>query len=211
MKKLLIKYLLCFAINLFLMQILANAQPNKNNVFDTLVAKYGKINSVEVTFKENDLSEKYNLKAKKGNKFVFNAGKNQIICNGKTIWNYNYYNKNVVISDFEPNENIFTLDYFFFNVLSDLQPISLSSQIGNSSKNKTYLLELQSKDKFSFIRIVKLTLDEKLKNITSIEIITNSETYKWIIDNLQFNKNLNDSIFEFTTPKNIEEIDLRMN
>ena len=221
MKKLPINYLICIIITTIIIvnatATILIAQPNKNSVFDTLVTKYGKINSVEVIFRDNNSSENYNLKAQKGNKFVLNIGKNKIICNGKTIWNYNHHKKNVIINDFIPDENNFTVNYFFFNVLNNLQPISLSSQISTLNKNnKTYLLELGYSNKmnklennFFSIKNVKLTLNEKLNNIINIEIITNSDIYNWNIIHLQFNKHYNDLIFEFKVPKDIEEIDMR--
>jgi outer membrane lipoprotein-sorting protein len=217
MKKNPIKLIICLFVNLlfltFLFSFSTKAQPDKAKVFNDLVKKFGKINSIESSFQdETNFSGKCNLKAKKGNKYSINIAGNKIICDGKTIWNYNPKNKNVVISDFSPEIGGITLDYFFFNVLENLEPITLKSQIStknNNSGQEKYILELQNKDKMSEIKQVNLFINANLKKIDAIEIITSSGNQKWKILNLEINKKFLDADFSFKVPENVEIIDMR--
>ena len=185
------------------------AQTDKNEVYRKLVQQYGKINTITVTFDSEDGQIKNGiLKAKTGNKYNISFGSNKIISNGQTIWNYNPKRKNVIITDFIPEIGGITLDYFFFNILGNLQPISLKTET-STSRGRQQMLELQSKDRTSEIRKVNLFMDEKFTKITGIEITTNNFSQKWIIRSLEINKNIPDSNFNFKTPEGVEEIDMR--
>jgi len=204
MKKILI---IIFAFCLLLFEL--SAQTDKNEVYKKLVSQYGKINTITVAF-DSDNGQIRNgiLKAKKGNKYNITIGQNKIISDGKTVWNYNPIRKNVVITDFIPEMSGLTLDYFFFNILGNLQPIALKTELSTARK-KQQILELQAKDKNIDIRKVNLFMDENFSKITEIEIITNSFSQKWRIKNLEINKNIPDSNFIFKTPEGVEEIDMR--
>ena len=217
MKKIPISKTMCLFVNsmilIFLFNILVKAQNDKNKIYNDLINKYGKITSIESSFQdETNFSGKCKLKAKIGNKYSINIAENKIVCDGKTIWNYNQKRKNVVVSDFTTEIGGITLDYFFFNVLENLEPISLKTQIPAENKNsgqKSYILELQNKDKLSDIRQVNLFISSDLKKIDAIEIVTSSGSQKWKIINLLINKKISDSDFNFKVPENVEVIDMR--
>ena len=186
-----------------------SAQKDKNAVYKELVSKYGKINTVIVSFDSEDGQMQNGvLKAKQGNKYNVTVGNHKIISDGKTVWNYNPARKFVVVSDFMPDMDAITLDYFFFNVLENLQPIALKTELSTSRK-KNQVLELQAKDRNTEIRRVNLFMDDKFSKINAIEITTSTGTQKWLIKNLEINKNIPDANFSFKTPAGVEEIDMR--
>ena len=185
------------------------AQADKNEVYRKLVQQYGKINTITVAFDSDDGQIRNGLlKAKKGNKYNITIGNQKIISDGKTIWNYNPRRKSVVISEFIPEMGGITLDYFFFNILGNLQPIALKTELSTANQ-KRQVLELQAKDRNIDIRRVNLFMDDRFSKITGIEITTNSFTQKWQINSLEVNKNIPDSNFIFKIPEGVEEIDMR--
>jgi len=185
------------------------AKIDKNEIYKKLVSQYGNINTITVAFDSDDGQIRNGmLKAKKGNKYNITIGRNKIISNGKTVWNYNAARKNVIISDFIPEMSGITLDYFFFNVLGNLQPIALKTEL-STTKKKRQVLELQANDRSIDIRRVNLFMDENFSKITGIEITTNSFTQQWTIKSLEINKNIPDTNFNFRIPEGVEEIDMR--
>jgi outer membrane lipoprotein-sorting protein len=101
-----------------------------------------------------------------------------------------------------------TLDNFFFNVVPTLYPVSLSSVL-SSREGKRYMLKLQSNDRSADIQQVSLYLDSKFSKIEEIEIIASNMKHNFIVNKIEINKNISDSIFNFKIPKDVEEIDTR--
>ncbi|MPN27267.1 Outer-membrane lipoprotein carrier protein [bioreactor metagenome] len=198
--------IILFYIVLLNYSLLSQVQYDKNTVYKNLITKYGKINTIAVVLEES--GNNLVLKAKRGNKYNISMSGINVISDGKTIWTYNPMIKNVVISNFVADMSGLTLDYFFFNVIEKLQPVALKTEV-STSKKKRLILELQAKDKNMEIQKVNLFINEKISNITAIEVTTKSNVQKWTIKNLDINKTMPDTLFLFKTPKGVEEIDMR--
>lgn len=198
--------IILFYIVLLNYSLLSQIQYDKNTVYKNLITKYGKINTIAVVLEES--GNNLVLKAKRGNKYNISMSGINVISDGKTIWTYNPMIKNVVISNFVADMSGLTLDYFFFNVIEKLQPVALKTEV-STSKKKRLILELQAKDKNMEIQKVNLFINEKISNITAIEVTTKSNVQKWTIKNLDINKTMPDTLFLFKTPKGVEEIDMR--
>ena len=181
---------------------------NKEVVFNDLLKKYGDINTIEILSKS--YGKNVSLKAKKGNKFIMDIDELQSISNGKKVWSYNKKRKFVIVSNYDDcsQESVFnlSLDNFFFNVVQNLFPISLSS-VTSTNSGKQNLLKLQNKDKLHDIREVNLWLNDKMTKIEEIEVITNDFSQKFQISKLEINQNFPDTIFEFQIPTDVEVIE----
>jgi outer membrane lipoprotein-sorting protein len=186
------------------------AIPDKESVYNDMIKKYGKINTILAIC--DNVAEGYrnvNFKAKRGNKYRIKTDIIEIIADGNTIWTYSPKRKSVLISNFDKVDESISLDNIFFNILPNLQPTALKSVLSNN-KNKQYRLELNNSSK-NEIREVYLYLNYKLTKIEGIEVISNDNNakLKWDIKKLEINKSISDSTFTFKVPKGVEEIDTR--
>jgi outer membrane lipoprotein-sorting protein len=198
--------LFCAVIFLCIINIFAQ---DKDEIYNKLISKYGKINSVFVVFDSDDGQTKNCvLNAKRGNKYSIIMNSNKIVSDGKTIWNYHFARRSVVISEFIPEIAGITMDYFFFNVINNLQPIAVKS-VTSAAKGKNYYLELKNKDNTQEIQNVNIFLDSTFSKIIGIELFANGNYQKWKINKIEINKSIPESTFKFKTPKGVEEIDMR--
>ncbi len=210
MKKILIitTFFLQFSLN-----FIFASNISKEKVFNDFIKKYGTINTINAICSNVESAfQDVNIKAKQGNKYRIKTNHIEIVCDGNVVWNYNPKRKSVIISNFdaENNQNIFSLDNIFFNVLPNLEPAKLQNIVSNK-KSKQYRLDLHNKNRNAEIKEVYLYLDHKLTKIEGIEVITNNIKIvpKWDIKKLEINKSIPDSTFIFKTPQGVEEIDVR--
>ena len=202
--------IILFLFSIISFQLLLAANPDKSKVYNDMIKKYGKINTISVVCEDSDNLGNMVINAKQGNKYRIKMNNMEIVTNGKSIWSYSSQRKLVVISSFVEDDAGISLDNIFFNVIPDLQPISLQSVVSNK-KTKQYRLELHNNKKNSEIKIIYLYIDDKITKIEGIEIIGNNNKHKvkWDIKKLEINKSMPDSIFIFNTPEGVEEIDTR--
>ncbi|MBQ6269104.1 MAG: hypothetical protein IJK61_03155 [Bacteroidetes bacterium] len=194
----------CLFIGILSTSCLAKTKYDKNTIFTKIKKTYSNLDNIQIEFTDNQKSSIYYiLTASKGNKYSLVGKDRQIYCDGKTVWNYNIKEKNVLISDFDEDMTNFTIDYFFFKIIPNLTPTSLTT------KNKTYILDLKSKTDYDEIKTVKLVITKDLKKINSIEINSNMGWFTWYIKSINTNLKLKSNSYYFTIPKNVEIIDCR--
>ncbi len=183
------------------------AQNDKVQVYNSLLSKYGDINSISLKFKSmNNKSLEGKLDAQKGNKYVLRLGDRIITCNGKTLWNYSETDNNVIVSNFDSNIHTNSLENFFFSLISQLNPVELKAE--SSSRGTSFrILTLEPKTSEQFSQI-KLWIDSK-GEIASIAIIKDKIEEKWAIWEVRINPKFEKEYFIFKAPKNVEIIDVR--
>lgn len=199
MRKLIVLFIF-IAVSLF-------AQNDKVQVYNALLNKYGNLSSISLKFKSlnNSNLEGY-LEAAKGNKYILKFADRTITCDGKTIWNYSEVDKNVLISNFESSSHTNSLENFFFNLISQLNPVELKKESSSRGTSFTILtLEPKTSEEFSQI---KLWIDAK-GEIASLSIIKNKMEEKWALWDIRLNPKFDKNHFTYKIPKNIEVIDLR--
>ncbi len=187
-------------------------EPDKDDVYNNLIAKYGEIESVSVDFSlESEPGLKGKLKAVRGNKYNLLLGTRRIVCDGETIWNYSKTDKNVVISDYDAESADAGLEQFFFIFLEKYYPVGLTSMT-ESGRGSVYFLELEPDNEdeaINDIRRVKIWLSKKDLSIIAVGIESDNDFLKWIIENLNVNSNISSNSFKFTPPEGVEIIDFR--
>jgi len=187
------------------------SQQDKNIVFKKLQKKYGGANSISIVFSNNEsFVNLSSIKAKKTNKFYINIEGRKIICDGKTLWNYNSSKKNVIISNFSDELIGFSLDYFFFNIFDNLVPETLKSVLSSSTK-KSYILTLvpSKLNETPDITSVELYLNNSFDTIVAIKINSSVENQKWFVKNIKINPKISDKEFVFKIPDKTDIIDYR--
>ncbi|MCX8009692.1 MAG: outer membrane lipoprotein chaperone LolA [Ignavibacteria bacterium] len=201
--------LIAFLLPLFLTQIsedkiLAEVQKKYSSI------KYLKANltqSMEITVgdKKKITEQTFNFVFKKDNKYRLESEKQLIVSDGKSIWNYNPFQKRVVITKAE-NNNL-SLQYFLFQIPSESEVKFVGTEKVDGSE--VYKLSFRAKEK-------NLNFKHFDVFITKNFLIKRIETYSpaqdriaFSLSNINLNPNVNDSIFDFVIPAGVKVIDLR--
>ncbi|MGQ9819227.1 MAG: LolA family protein [Candidatus Kapaibacteriales bacterium] len=181
---------------------------DKNKAFERLTAKFKNVNAIYVKFMDLVSQQKGEFYAQVGGKYNLNMSGRKIICNGKTVWNYNITKKQVVISDYQPYSYV-SLENFFLDFAKNFKPIRIERE-NNSSLGPLNKLVLQHKDETSWL--VFVYFDEKY-NIKMVGFQQSScgddVAGVYQIKFFKLNPTIKSSKFEFKIPKDIEVIDLR--
>jgi len=203
--KLSILVFLCFLTELSV----AFSQHDKDKLFANIKSQFSNLQLISMDFYLEDNTVKGNLLAKKGNKYIISFGNRKIISDGKTIWNYNPANKNVIVSNFETDSETASIENLFFSFANSFKPSKLYK---NSSSNgySEYFLELipANKDE-SNLDMIKLMINPSTKVISGVILIKNYSEEAWLINSLKLNPEVDDKKFKFSPADNIEIIDLR--
>jgi outer membrane lipoprotein carrier protein len=148
------------------------------------------------------------IKLKK-NKFYIELEEQIIICNGKTMWSYLKKEKEVVISDYNPNEGFSPEKIFLFTQQDMRSRYETSENINGALADKVTMLPLSNKlDYFK----VEIWVDKNKSLPTQLKIYNRSgSVVRYLITDVQFNGNLQDSNFEFNAQSypGVEIIDNR--
>ena len=204
------KLYLAILIILFVVNIL-QARNSKEEIFNSLKSKYGNIESVVADFA---LSTNQKIKgkfwAKSGNKYIMQMDNRIITCNGTNLWNYSIKQNNVVISSFDKMSEEVSVEKIMFDLLNEYKVLEAKTELASKGKKQLLiLLEKNKKDGNANLNKVKIWVDANNYSINSIGIDRGGEFEIWNLTNMKINTKIEDSRFEFKTPKNAEEIDLR--
>jgi outer membrane lipoprotein-sorting protein len=148
------------------------------------------------------------IKLKK-NKFYIDLDEQIIICNGKTMWSYLKKEKEVIISDYDPNEGFSPEKIFLFTQQDMRSKYETSENINGALADKVTMLPLSNKlDYFK----IEVWVDKNKSLPSQLKIYNRSgSVVSYLITDLQWNRNLQDSNFEFNAQSypGVEIIDNR--
>jgi outer membrane lipoprotein-sorting protein len=199
---------------LFLCGMLSGAfkQPSSPTTAEELFAavqkKYTEGASLRIKFRMEEEQLQGALALKRGNKYILELGNGRtIICNGKTVWNYDAVQKKVVVSSFHDNPDNISPERIFLNFPRGYTP-TLSN--GNT-RNEAVLTLLPAKvrDQVGDMQRVTLRLTREPLTLTSIGIFDGSAQHDWTISSIKPDAGLTDAAFEWKPPQEAHIIDLR--
>jgi outer membrane lipoprotein-sorting protein len=187
-------------------KILKNTNAKVNSQQD-LTANFKKTLYKSVSSKEG-IHYSGKIKLKK-NKFYIDLDEQIIICNGKTIWNYLKKEKEVIISDYDANES-FSPEKIFLITQKDMKSkYEKSENVNGVVADKITMFPLSNKlDYFK----IEIWVDKNKSLPNQLKIYNrNGSVISYLITDLQFNGNLQDSNFEFNAQSypGVEIIDNR--
>lgn len=179
---------------------------NKYKTINTIIAKFNQ----KINFKISKIEQVYDgtLYLKKENKYRIETEQQTLITDGKTTWAYSHENKQVVIDNYKEDKNTLSPDKFLLQYPEDYYSTLLGQE--KVSNNQTYILKLTPKNDNSFIKSMKVWIDDDewfIRKVEWSDINDNVTTY--IVKKIEINTKMNDDKFQFNPTKDVQVIDLR--
>lgn len=181
---------------------------DKDKAFEQISKKFSSVSSIYVKFTDNNTRQKGEILATSGGKYSILFTDRKIVCNGKTVWNYNIPKKQVVISDYQPSSNL-SLDNLFLEFAKSYKPIRFERE-STSFAGALNKLTLQNKTESNWLVFVYFDDKYNLKLVRFQQGDSeNNFAGSFKIEAITLNPKIKPSKFEFKIPKGIEVIDLR--
>lgn len=189
---------------LFLSNSLGQANPQE--LLKNIQDKFNSINDLSADLAQS-VNGKINLKGKvfykKDNHLRFEFENNVIVSDGETSWNYSKKQNKVIISDYDSEGNkILSIRQLIYEYPEDCK-LSMSEVDGIKT------LELIPQDDTFTFNSIKLFVDSE--NLIIKVLIDDPATgnIQVNLSDIQINKGLADSYFQFSPPEGSQIIDLR--
>lgn len=139
-----------------------------------------------------------------GDQYRIEMANQTIVTNTIVSWVFNRSENQVLINDYEPDENTFSLTTFLDEFDSAYDVVSYER------KDKLDVLALRPQDPLSMFRDVTLWADGDI--VVRLDVVDmNDVKMKFELSDIQFNPELSDQTFIFSIPNGVEVIDLREN
>lgn len=145
---------------------------------------------------------------KKGNKYRIEMEDQIIVTNGKSVWRYTEYNKQLLIDHYREDPASFSPENILLNIPAQFTPVVIGNE--KISDKQTLIIKLSPRDEKNTLRWIKVWIDEEnmiSKKIQLMDISNNLFTYN--IEGALFDTGLSAGLFEFKPPENVNVIDLR--
>ena len=139
-----------------------------------------------------------------GDQYRIEMSNQTIVTNTIVSWVFNRSENQVLINDYEPDENTFSLTTFLEEFDSAYDVVSYERE------DKLDVLALQPQDPLSLFRDVTLWADGDV--VVRLDVVDmNDVEMKFELSDIVFNPELSDQTFIFSIPNGVEVIDLREN
>jgi len=189
--------------------------PNASDIIRNLHVKYDTTTDARIEFTQTIVlplskisrTTKGTLYLKKPHMYRIESGDRIAVTDGKTSWVYLSGARQVIIDNYKENKNTVDPDKFLMNVPSDYFAVLIST---NKEETDTiYTLRLTPKSDESFIRSIRITVDNDWI-IHSAEVSDMNDTRTtYTVDKIETDSGIPDSEFRFTPPKDAQVVDLR--
>jgi chaperone LolA len=148
------------------------------------------------------------LKMKKPKHYRIESEHQTIVTDGTTVWAYSTANNQVIVDRYKENSNSISPEQFMLNLPANYY----ASLLGNEQQaaGNVILLKLVPKDDRSFVKSVKISVEENgwmLRKIMILDVNETETTYT--VKDIKLNTNIKEKTFTFETPAGAEVVDLR--
>ena len=145
---------------------------------------------------------------KKSKHYRIESEHQTIVTDGTTVWAYSMANKQVIVDNYKENSNSISPEQFMLNLPANYYTSLLG--IEKQATGNTVLLKLVPKDDRSFVKSVKISVEENGWMVRKISILDVNETETaYTVKDIKLNTNIKDKTFTFETPEGAEVVDLR--
>ncbi len=178
--------------------------------------KYDKIKTFSAEFNQTfhwkladnvqELKGKIWLKGQE--KFKIETEDQTIVSNGKTIWTFSRFNKQVIIDNIDKSGDQFRLPKdIFFKYSEQYHTAYVKSE--KIQDQDCDVIELQAKTEDVFIKYMKIWISNNMLPLKIEQVDLNQNTNTYSLEHIQLNKPIDDSFFVYQVPESIEVIDMR--
>jgi outer membrane lipoprotein carrier protein len=163
---------------------------------------------VKFGFSKIEQSFSGTLRMKKPNRFRVETEYQTLVTDGTTVWSFSPVNKQVLIDRYKETADSFTPEQFLLNLPANYYATLVQPETG--SDKSLIALKLVPKDDQSFIKSMKVWVDEGSWVVKRVEMIDVNDTEKiYSVQEIKINTNLKENTFAFTAPPGTEVVDLR--
>ncbi len=192
------------------------ASQKADDVLEKVRKRYDAVTDAELRFSQKVLfpmtkveqQSSGTLFIKKKNRYRVEMDDREIVTDGQTIWSYSPTNNQVVIDKFKQDEQSLSPEKILVGT-----PDNFTATVVGEEKLGSYqttVLKLVPRDEQSFIKSLRLWVDQKEWMIRQVEVVDLSDkqtTYSVL--QVRTNTGLPDSRFVYTVPKGADVVDLR--
>jgi outer membrane lipoprotein carrier protein len=150
------------------------------------------------------------LRMKKPNKYRIESEYQTVVTDGATVWSYSSVNNQVLIDRYKENQNSISPEKFLLTIPAQYYATRLGRE--KLGEIQTIALKLVPKDDRSFVKSVKVWVEEGswvVQKVTIVDINETETTYT--LKSIKLNTNLKEQVFTFVPPTGAEVVDLRQN
>ena len=148
------------------------------------------------------------LRMKRPNKYRVETEYQTLVTDGTTVWSYSPANKQVLIDRYKETPESFAPEQFLLNLPSNYFASLLQQEKG--AEGNLIGLKLVPKDDQSFIKSMKVWVEEGAWVVRKVEMLDVNDTEKtYNVQEIKINAGLKDGTFAFTAPAGTEVVDLR--
>ncbi len=145
---------------------------------------------------------------KKPTKYRIETEQQTLVTDGATSWAYSPRDKQVVIDTYKEEKGSVSPDKLLLTYPEDFY--SALVEEGKVNDVRTYVLKLTPKQDDSFIKAMKVWIDEDDWIIRKVEMSDVNDTkMTYMVKSVLINKGIADAQFEFKVPVGTQTIDLR--
>lgn len=184
---------------------------SSDDVIERLRSRYDAMQAMRATFSQTT-SSTYLDDAEhfegdiliQGDQYRIEMSNQTIVTNTVVTWVFNKSENQVLINDYELDENTFSLTTFL-DEFDSAYDVDSYTRIDNFD-----VLTLLPRDPLSLFRTVKLWADGNV--VVRLDVVDmNDVEMNFELSDIQFNPELSDQTFIFSIPNGVEVIDLREN
>ncbi len=174
---------------------------------DNFTATFKRVESFKLTGTVSETVGK--VWVKDGTRYRFESAEQQIITDGKTVWNYNAINKQVIIDRVRRESGALLPRDMLFKYPKEYYSTLIRTEKNNGKD--VYIIKLTPRGKVTgVVKSMKIWVEEDRWFITKIEITDlNNNTTLFEISDIDVKTKLKDSLFTFKDIPGVRVIDMR--
>lgn len=179
--------------------VMAQSDKKAESILNSVTAKTKSYKTISISFTYTMENTKKKIKdsysgtlLSKGDKYKLNISKQEVICDGKTVWTFLKDANEVQISEVEPNDDSFTPTKLLTNYTKDYKSKFIEE------KGNTQVIELYPLQKGKSFTKVQLTVDKtKLQVMKFVIFDKNGSTFTYAITKFTPDLTIADKEFVF--------------
>ncbi len=166
--------------------------------------------SQQVKFGYSKIEQNFSgtLVMKKPNRYRIESEHQTLVTDGTTVWSYSPMNKQVIVDRYKENQNSLSPEHFLLNLPSNYYSSILGKESADGSS--LVLLRLLPKDDQSFVKSMKVWVEEGTWVVRKVELVDVNDTQTvYTVQDVKLNTSVKESAFVFSPPSGTEIVDLR--